>query len=169
MTVTVKNNPYNTGIAKNITQIGNPIIILSGSLGDNEIWLEGAEVSKAAYSELYAVYGDTYGEPEDDNNFVLPDFRGRTIWGSEDGTFGAVSAGLPNITGWFRLCGTEKTAITRGAFVAGSVNEGMYGQGHENGLNPRVDFDASRANPIYGNSDTVQPPAIQVRVKMRYK
>lgn len=153
---------------QNANPIGRPIFCLNGeTLGNNEIWLEGATVSRTTYAELFAFYGTTYGEGDGSTTFELPDFRNRTLWGSD--TFGYIEAGLPNITGWFRLCGTEKIAITSGAFVAGSVNEGMYGQGHENGLNPRVDFDASRANPIYGNTDTVQPPAIQVRVKTRYK
>ena len=32
-----------------------------------------------------------------------------------------------------------------------------------------LNFDASDSNPIYGNSDTVQPPSIKVRVKTRYR
>lgn len=32
----------------------------------------------------------------------------------------------------------------------------------------RIGFNAANSNPIYGNSNTVQPPAIKVRVKTRY-
>ena len=30
-------------------------------------------------------------------------------------------------------------------------------------------LDASRSNSIYGSSNTVQPPAVKIRVKTRYK
>ena len=71
-----------------------------------------------------------------------------------------VDAGLPNIkgtltndesldgagaTGVFHRIQTGTTTIS-----GGSANRRLYTD----------DFDASRSNPIYGNSDTVQPPAI---------
>ena len=71
------------------------------------------------------------------------------------------SAGLPNITGTFKSDGIRTaSAPTSGAFTntQGSERFGAY--------NPGVDlcenywsFDASKSNPIYGNSTTVQPQA----------
>lgn len=118
---------------------------------------------------MFAIYGTTYGAGNGSTTFNLPDFRNRTIWGAE--YFGYIEAGLPNITGKFMLGGTESgtPAEVSGAFY--SDGQGGYrGHGHDNAaVNPRVGFNASRSNPIYSKSDTVQPPAIKVRVVTRYK
>lgn len=79
-------------------------------------------------------------------------------------------AGLPNITGkrvaWW---GGEDSDLLTGCFksdrnpnVPATTNaENYFGLG--NGLR----FDASLSNPIYGSSDTVQPPAYMVRAWVR--
>ena len=160
---------------QNASPIGRPIFCLNGeTLNSNEIWLEGAEVSKAAYSQLYAVYGDTYGEPEDENNFVLPDFRGRTIWGTEDNTFGTIAAGLPNITGNAYAI----TLLVHQSSGIPSANGAFSYFGHSlswdtNGASwytSNLNINASASNPIYSDiATTVQPPAVKIRVKTRYK
>lgn len=75
-----------------------------------------------------------------------------------------VSAGLPNITGTFRPMGGNALSVgdLSGAFstrpngsTVTSIN-GTSGTG-----NTGANFNASRSNPIYGNSNTVQPEAIQ--------
>lgn len=89
------------------------------------------------------------------------------------------SAGLPNITGeaYIRsgknsdiniLAGTHRGAITCSIQTSSIefynhivVEEG--GQRHLDTLN----FDASLSNPIYGASDTVQPPSYMVRAWVR--
>lgn len=43
-----------------LTPIGDPIFTLSNTLNNNEIWLEGAEVTTDTYPQLYSVYGNTY-------------------------------------------------------------------------------------------------------------
>lgn len=71
-----------------------------------------------------------------------------------------LAAGLPNIEGQLGLYGTEKQyCTTSGAF---STNSGAmeYGAGHTPTDGLIADFDASFSNPIYGTSDTVQPPSI---------
>lgn len=95
-----------------------------------------------------------------------------TIWGASDthpaGT--KLEAGLPNITGTF-------IAALRDGFNSDSKEE-ITGAFYENGTTTGEDnynsittnvgipsgkapfgFDASLSNPIYGASDTVQPPA----------
>lgn len=85
-----------------------------------------------------------------------------------------VSAGLPNITGSFgsgtltKKAGTTDNSTemlsTSGAILAQSSYGGSYindtssNSWFANGL---LRLDASASNPIYGNSDTVQPEAIQ--------
>ena len=159
--------------------IGDPIISLTGTLKENEIWLEGAEVSKTDYNLLYEIYQDIYGTPTDINNFVLPDFRGRTFWGSEDGTFGLLSAGLPNITGYVQGSpGYMDGWLSKfHVYVDGCFNQSYLAQCTYQATNAAtfnsvlkyLNFDASDSNSIYGNSDTVQTPSIKVRVKTRYR
>ena len=71
-----------------------------------------------------------------------------------------MAAGLPNITGQLGLYGTEKQyCTTSGAFT---TNSGAmdYGADHTKVDGLIADFDASLSNPIYGSSNTVQPPSI---------
>lgn len=142
-------------------EIGLPQPTFSNNLLANEIWLEGQEVSRTTYANLFAIYGTTYGEGNGTSTFKLPDCRERVLWGST--SFGYKSAGLPNITGTF--ANTDDIYAT-GAFYVTSQNYGT-----DDGRNTQhvYGFDASRSNPIYGNSSTVQPPAIKCRVKTRFQ
>lgn len=88
-----------------------------------------------------------------------------------------VEAGLPNITGSF----TTKSTVVGGspfsgdanilsakgslAFSEKSTNYGGY-TGHS-GSQYNIQFDASRSNPIYGRSYTVQPAAYYVHIWKR--
>lgn len=122
---------------------------------------------------MFAVYGTTYGAGNGSTTFNLPDFRNRTIWGAED--FGYVEAGLPNITGGLRVGGYKKDAI--GGYANGALSysgfggksDDFYGGSNNGFTHVDVALNASSSNLIYGNSDTVQPPAIKVRVVTRYK
>ena len=164
-------SPYNQNLggssSGSSSKIGDPIFTLNSILEENEIWLEGATVSRETYSKLFEVYGTTYGKGDGSTTFGLPDFRDRAIWGSNQ--FGYIGAGLPNITGTFGDIIQSVGSGASGAFNWYSTNS----QTNANSgiLQPlyNVDFYASRSNPIYGNSDTVQPPSIKVRVKTRYK
>lgn len=93
-----------------------------------------------------------------------------TIWGASDthpaGT--KLEAGLPNITGEFSARGNEYLssggAITRasGAFeyIANSgISMSSLTFSTNSVATDETKFDASRSNPIYGASTTVQPPA----------
>lgn len=99
-----------------------------------------------------------------------------TIWGASDthpaGT--KLEAGLPNITGYAYTRGVDSASSTKqsvifddgagGAFsVLNDVSEytSFYDILTKNGKNnsAKLSFNASTSNPIYGASDTVQPPA----------
>lgn len=97
-----------------------------------------------------------------------------TIWGASDthpaGT--TVEAGLPNITGYFNsrphMTGNENAGgpITRAdgklfvhSLQASDKMDNSMMETDTSYKNDVVFFDASRSNPIYGASDTVQPPA----------
>lgn len=148
--------------------IGDPIITLNTALEDDEIWLEGAEVSRTTYAELFTVYGTVYGIGNGSTTFNLPDFRNRAIWGSN--SFGYISAGLPNITGSF-TGGTTYSGgdVYSGAFTRGGTTGAVDPGNGRTYSNRNYNFDASVSNAIFGANSTVQPPAIKVRVKTRYK
>ncbi len=149
------------------TSIGDPIITLSSTLGDNEIWLEGGTVSRTTYAELFAIYGTTYGAGDGSTTFVLPDFRNRAIWGSNN--FGYIAAGLPNITGKVSRFHVLNNQPSEGALSGTDLGLSLTG-GRENSSFMQINLDASKSNSIYSNEvKTVQPPSIKVRVKTRYK
>ena len=70
------------------------------------------------------------------------------------------NAGLPNITG---SAGMGESTSATGAFQyeGGSASTGKTGTGGSTDCG--FSFDASRSNPIYGNSTTVQPNAVALR------
>ena len=80
---------------------------------------------------------------------------------------------MPNITGTATANGSStgfprNSGIFTGAFynsatIAETLSVSSGGDG------ATFAMDASRSNSIYGKSNTVQPPAIKVRVVTRYK
>lgn len=83
-----------------------------------------------------------------------------------------VEAGLPNITGQIgdgktQYSGVQCGGLERGANITGAYR-GTYldtasWQGAADGIYT-INFDASRSNPIYGRSSTVQPAAYYVHI-----
>lgn len=102
--------------------------------------------------------------------FKLP----RTIWGFtglRDAVGKYVEAGLPNITG--SIYREENTryqdiwdySLSSGCFKNRMSTINKYSNENTTGYNSvfdGVDLDASLSNPIYGRSETVQPPATQM-------
>ena len=121
---------------------------------------DGASYKVADYPHLYAVIGNTYGG--DSTNFNVPNLVDKFIQGSTaSGT--EKEAGLPNIEGkfgQFRLANTS--ASVDGAFRFDQGAERSIASASTTGtqVDDTFSFDASRSNAIYGNSDTVQPPAL---------
>lgn len=155
------NTNTNDIVALKEWDIGVPVFMVTNVLPTNYIRLEGASVLITDYPKLYAKYGTTYGQV-DSTHFTLPNFNNRAVWGATG--LGYLAAGLPNITGTFS--GHENNAS--GAFTVSSTTE-WHGNRNNNGQKRKITFQASRSNAIYGNSSTVQPPAIKVRVITRYQ
>ena len=70
-----------------------------------------------------------------------------------------VEAGLPNITASASFGDGLELKTINGAFY--NAGSGSNATGAGNGTPSNLGFDASRSNPIYGNSDTVQQEQIQ--------
>ena len=135
----------------------------------------GGEISRTTYSALFDVIGTTYGSGDGSTTFNLPDLTDRFLQGST--TSGTVKdAGLPEIYGGFggRYVNAPDGAnvITKrfGAFRMGG-NTGSRNQIPSTGpamegLN--TEFNASSSDSIYGNSSTVQPPALTCLICIKY-
>lgn len=171
------NNPdywsvFMGGEGKASYEIGLPQPTFSNNLLPNEIWLEGQAVSRIAYKNLFDIYGTTYGTGDGSTTFNLPDCRNRVFWGATD--FGYISAGLPNITGSIDAWTAHSNASigTRNAIGAFyTTGRGRIISRLETSSNQPlgIGFNASNSNGIYGNSNTVQPPAIKARFKTRFE
>ena len=139
-------------------------------------WLlcDGSSVSRTTYAKLFAVIGTTYGSGDGSTTFNLPNLTDKFIQGNS--TSGTVkTAGLPNITGYFepRNMGNNSTCISpNGAFNSASRNVTSYTplQASSTAVTVRqqISFEASSSNAIYGNSTTVQPPALTMRYIIKY-
>lgn len=141
----------------------------------------GATVNRSDYPRLVA-FADAnnlwtsnpstepwkYGRGNGNTTMVLPDYRNRFIQGGDNASI--ISAGLPEISGSFGAAGAP---VSRGndRDVYPSVYSGAFGiQGgrtHWSGSHvtnasstDEMTFSASSSNPIYGRTDTVQPPTI---------
>lgn len=138
-------------------------------------WLlcDGAAVSRITYAALFSVIGTSYGDGDGSTTFNVPNLIDKFVEGSSTaGTEKA--AGLPNITG------TVTAKTNSGGHYAGFYMSGAFyaGGGTGNNVSPAAGdisdalreghFDASRSNSIYGNSTTVQPPAVTMRYIIKY-
>ena len=138
----------------------------------------GGAISRTTYSALFDVIGTTYGSGDGSTTFNLPNLTDRFLQGSS--TSGTVkNAGLPNITGEAYLSPTEDHYDTvqscNGAFSTTEEYVTGYGNKRDNVTKETGDYysspiwlDASRSSSIYGNSITVQPPALTCLICIKY-
>lgn len=138
--------------------IGTILSYGGSSIPSGYLLCDGSEISKETYKDLYEIIGDTYGTSTDNTKFKLPNLRDKFIQGANNNLGTNKDAGLPNITGEFYQDANADTTAS-GAFIyksGGSLNLANS----TTATSGFIALDASRSNPIYGNSDTVQPPSI---------
>lgn len=131
------------------------------TLPDGYLLCDGSQVSRTTYAKLFDIIGTTYGAGDGSTTFTLPNLIDKFLEGSSAaGEYR--EAGLPNITGDAYI-GTWSNPA--GAFCTQSTIKAAYlDYEYTNALA----FDASRSNAIYGNSTTVQPPALTMRYIIKY-
>ena len=119
---------------------------------------------KNAIDDFFNTFGSAwfYGVDIENECIFLPRnnyFEQLTCNISEVGK--SIEAGLPNITGTINQYFTAGGGDADGSFLLKNYTKyyAVSGGGNQ-GLNT-LTFDASRSNPIYGNSDTVQPNAVK--------
>ena len=136
---------------------------------DGYLVCNGAEISRETYADLFAVIGTTFGSGDGSTTFTLPNLIDRFAQGST--AVGTVkSAGLPNITGNFSvqfISNGDFTECENGAlYTWGSTGNMTVGGAAYIGRH--IAIDASRSSSIYGNSTTVQPPALTLLPCIKY-
>ena len=126
-------------------------------------------VSYQQYAEILSQYGNCGYFALDTTNgkFKVPTITTAFLQAGTPGAF--KEAGIPNITGTFASGANVSWGETQkswsGAFTLGALNGGT---GERRGMGQyQGNFDASKSNPIYGKSDTVQPPAVCMRVMVQ--
>ncbi len=123
----------------------------------------GAELSIAAYPELYGVIGTKYGG-NGTTTFKLPKAEEVIYAADARHAVGEVIAeGLPDISGTF----ISLTGSATGAFTSGDVTEYNCAAGGHDFY--RKSFHASAANAIYGASAHVTPAGIALLACIVYE
>lgn len=150
-------------------QTGMVVAFSANSAPKNGFLLcNGAEVSRTTYATLFSVIGVTYGSGDGSTTFNLPNLTDKFIQGS--GTAGTVkSAGLPNIKGTIKQIPYKDLSAT-GAFYMADGYPALYSAFNSTSLvsGGTLGISADGFDPIYGNSDTVQPPALTMRYYIKY-
>lgn len=167
-TITVDGDGTLTCVGKTIAPVTGKIEWFAFNTSpDGYLVCNGAEVSRETYADLFAVIGTTYGSGDGSTTFALPNLIDKFAQGSTTvGTY--LEAGLPNITGNINngnYC--FGASVINGAFKAFSEKPGSTPNIGSSSLWD-IGFDASRSNDIYGNSSTVQPPALTLLPCIKY-
>lgn len=165
--------------------VGETWITFDGSIPTGGVPFTGHLVSRTLYADLWvwvqanktvvddATWQSTaaaqngmnsaYSSGDGSTTFRVPSVVGGYFCGGDTSTAGQYTAeGLPNITGNFTANYSGGTG-TDGAFAKIDTTSGQYfASGSTQAL--RTNFDASRSNPIYGNSQHVTPETFKVMV-----
>ena len=125
---------------------------------------DGSTISEENYPEMV----------KDISGTQLPNLIDRVVQGAATaGTY--KEAGLPNIVGNFQLTNTSWAPYLDGTSSGALSNPGgnsrntLYGNDAQGATTHNsLYFDASKSNSIYGNSNTVQPPAFTTKIYICY-
>ena len=155
--------------------IGEVKQYLGATIPDKYLLCNGQEIAQADYPELYAVIGSLpVCQSDTDGMFKVPDLTDRVLQGANGNLGTAKEAGLPNIVGNFEAQSVGAKSVGSNSsdsplFKVARVGTVDSGTSQTNNYQNVVTFDASQVNSIYGNADTVQPPAISVNYIIRAK
>lgn len=155
--------------------IGDIIAFAGSSTPDGFLLCDGSAVSRSTYEDLFSAIGTTYGGGDGSTTFNLPYLTdGRFLEGSS--TAGTThSAGLPNIEGsiehGFVLTQKDSCPVSGALFVSETQHtmQGGATSAIQTTMYSGTSFNASRSNPIYGGSSTVQPKSLTTRYIIRYE
>ena len=177
----ILNEQWLNGYVVNSTlPIGAPMAWLSEVPPVGFLAFDGSEYNISDYPELYNVvknipsfHSDTEGK------FKIPNLKGRVLQGADTVIGELIEAGLPNIKGEIKT--NDAYGAVQGYYPSGNGAYKVIRKGNAAWQGSIVgtfdlEFDASKGETktdgtlktedephVYGNSDTVQPPAFTVR------
>lgn len=136
-------------------QVGDIKLYAGSDVPDGWFRCDGSTIADMAtnYPKLYAVLGTN----------VLPNYSGRYPVGADASINQTVEAGLPNITATTRstyIRANPPVEITGAITATISSSEIVAAEAIAYAL-VNFGFDASKANAIYGSSNTVTPPSVK--------
>ena len=146
--------PVKVEAKNNSVPIGTVIVWTKDEIPEGWLECNGQAVNQDLYPDLFVLMHN------------VPDYRDRFLQGTNNEIVGKkIEAGLPNITGSYDNWNNGFSAglITEGAFKNTKRGRYIAADIASLGSGINVQFDASLANSIYGNSSTVQPPAVTVK------
>ena len=167
------------------------VVFYDSYLHDGCVKFNGATVNRADYVRLEKLANDKnlwtddpstepykYGRGDGSTTMVLPDFRNRIIQGGDIPA--VIAPGLPNVLGeidWtdaganytgielsnnrIKQTGALKSTKSRNAQI---INDNTY----IDSFISNIIVDASQNSSVYGNSDTVQPPAFVLIPQIKF-
>ncbi len=144
----------NTATATQVTLSGSTITMYVASNGHQYYDIANKDVVDTFFETMGSAW--FYGVDTENERIFLPrnNFFEQAI-GDTTEVGKSIEAGLPNITG----SASYRSDLTSGAF--GKYQGTAYGLSASSSSPNCINFDASLSNPIYGNSDTVQPNAVK--------
>ena len=103
----------------------------------------------------------------------MPNTSSRVLQGIDSGHSAGttIEAGLPNIEGGFSLAigvGSRNDASFTGPFYGSGSSSYSPNYGTSQKSFSYNNFNASRSSSVYGNSTTVQPPALSTNFCIKY-
>ena len=132
-------------------------------------WLlcDGSAISRTNYAKLFSAIGTTYGAGDGRTTFALPNLIDKFVQGAATaGTY--KEAGLPNITGRPALERKTVSQVSGSFYIDKADTRDTCAITSAVSGYPNLKFDASRSSSIYGNSTTVQPPALTMLPIIKY-
>lgn len=162
-----------------VDMIGEIKILAQSSIPSNCLPCNGAAISRAAYPELFAAIGTTYGAGDGSTTFNVPDAEG-VLYGNQGRTVGtSVAEGLPNITGKIHalqiltyegdyshgvIWGSEASLAVTTSGAISPPSGTVQASPHDAQLEVVLNLNAANSSAIYGASTHVQPQGITFNV-----
>ena len=146
---------------------GTILPFAGGTIPSGFLACNGAAVSRTTYSALFSAIGTTYGTGNGSTTFNLPNVEDNRFLEFSHTRGTKKNAGLPNITGTITDKQQWDNIVVTGAFYK-TTREADWGGANSGQGMGGLGIDASRSNPIYGASTTVQPKSLTVRAIIKY-
>lgn len=133
---------------------------------DHEGWLicDGRSVSRSTYSELFGVVGESFGTPDDELTFKLPDTRGRVIGAIGTGS-GLTARNLGSKVGEERHTQTISEMPSHNHTINDPGHSHSYvNNTNDQGVNTLTTQDSSADNADLGATTSVSTTGITINV-----